>query len=140
MIPTFQFTNKNAPLVAEICQRLDGLPLAIELAAARLKLLPLPVLLERLESRLEKDCVISPSLTAYSTARPVLRRAERKGPAMVPRSRPIPWEEPMYSLNDTLSLYPSCNWCSHGQCFEQSYLLRRKDVRYAEIGAIYPIC
>ncbi len=52
MIPTFQFTNKNAPLVAEICQRLDGLPLAIELAAARLKLLPLPVLLERLESRL----------------------------------------------------------------------------------------
>src|SRR6266566_1307186 len=51
--PTFQLTDEHAPLVAEICRRLDGLPLAIELAAARLNLLSVPDLLERLEHRLQ---------------------------------------------------------------------------------------
>jgi predicted ATPase/DNA-binding CsgD family transcriptional regulator len=50
--PRFQLTNEQIPLIAEICRRLDGLPLAIELAVARLKVLPLPALLERLEHRL----------------------------------------------------------------------------------------
>ena len=50
--PAFQLDSITAPLVTEICRRLDGLPLALELAAARLKLLPLQVLLERLEHRL----------------------------------------------------------------------------------------
>ncbi|MBV9690204.1 MAG: hypothetical protein JO202_10910, partial [Ktedonobacteraceae bacterium] len=49
---SFALTAENALLIAEICVRLDGLPLAIELAAARLKLLPLPALLERLGHRL----------------------------------------------------------------------------------------
>jgi len=48
----FQLTSATAPAITEICVRLDGLPLAIELAAARLKLFPPEALLARLSSRL----------------------------------------------------------------------------------------
>jgi predicted ATPase/class 3 adenylate cyclase len=51
--PDFVVTNENAPAVAEICHRLDGLPLAIELAAARISILPPAAMLSRLQSRLK---------------------------------------------------------------------------------------
>jgi len=51
--PDIQVTPANARAIAEICVRLDGLPLAIELAAARVKLLPPQTLLTRLGQRLQ---------------------------------------------------------------------------------------
>lgn len=50
--PGFQVTNENAPAVAEICVQLDGLPLALELAAARTRIFPPQALLQRLNRRL----------------------------------------------------------------------------------------
>ncbi|HSQ20485.1 MAG TPA: protein kinase, partial [Blastocatellia bacterium] len=51
--PGFALTSENAEAIVQICSTLDGLPLAIELAAARIKVLPPPALLSRLEDRLK---------------------------------------------------------------------------------------
>src|SRR6266850_7415 len=49
--PSFQLTDKNSSAVAQICHRLDGIPLAIELAAARVTVLSIDQILARLENR-----------------------------------------------------------------------------------------
>jgi predicted ATPase len=51
--PDFAITQENTAVVQEICLRLDGLPLAIELAAARTKVLSPSAILDRLQSRLQ---------------------------------------------------------------------------------------
>ena len=62
--PNFAVTNSNAPAVAEMCIRLDGLPLAIELAAARIRLLPPEAMLRRLSERLPLLASDSPGVPA----------------------------------------------------------------------------
>src|SRR5262249_23321672 len=49
----FSMSTENSAVIQEICSRLDGLPLAIELAAARTKLLSPSAILDRLQSRLQ---------------------------------------------------------------------------------------
>jgi predicted ATPase/DNA-binding XRE family transcriptional regulator len=51
--PTFELTNRNAVVVAKICRRLEGLPLALELAAARARFLDPAALLSRLDRAIE---------------------------------------------------------------------------------------
>src|SRR5206468_2163000 len=51
--PSFTMTSENGPAIREICARLDGLPLAIELAAARTRVLSPSTMLDRLQSRLQ---------------------------------------------------------------------------------------
>jgi predicted ATPase/DNA-binding CsgD family transcriptional regulator len=62
LMPDFQITQANARAIAEICVKLDGLPLAVELAASRIKLLPPPALLARLSRRLQVLTGGSPAL------------------------------------------------------------------------------
>jgi predicted ATPase/class 3 adenylate cyclase len=50
-LPTFQVTSTTSPAVAQICHRLDGIPLAIELAAARVKVLSVEQIAQRLDDR-----------------------------------------------------------------------------------------
>ena len=50
-IPNFKVTNENAPALAQICHRLDGIPLAIELAAAKIRVLGVEQIAKRLDDR-----------------------------------------------------------------------------------------
>ena len=52
-MPQFELTQANAASIAELCARLEGLPLSIELAAARIKIFALQALLARLSQRLQ---------------------------------------------------------------------------------------
>jgi tetratricopeptide (TPR) repeat protein len=72
--PHFVATEENAPAIAQICTRLDGLPLALELAAARCKFLTPQILLERLEG------------TASGSPLPTLSSGPRDAP---PRQRTL---------------------------------------------------
>ena len=87
----FVLTDENAPAVAEICARLDGLPLAIELAAARVRLL---------------------------TPEAMARRLERRLPLLVGGARDLPTRQQTLAERDRLELRPArsrpSNGCSGG--------------------------
>ena len=50
-VPTFTVTNENAPALAQVCYHLDGIPLAIELAAAKIRVLSVEQIAKRLDDR-----------------------------------------------------------------------------------------
>ncbi|MCG6957118.1 MAG: AAA family ATPase [Gemmatimonadetes bacterium] len=97
--PDFELTNENAHTVAEVCSRLDGLPLAIELATARLNILSPEGLLERLGSRLQ-----------------LLRRGARDLPARQQTLRgTIGWSYDLLDAGERhlfalLAVFPSCTF------------------------------
>jgi hypothetical protein len=99
VLPDFAVDEQNAPAIAQIARRLDGLPLALELAAARVKLLPPEAILAGWSTR----CACSPA--AAVTCRTGSRLCGRRSPGAMtcsPRepggrsrataaSRPPPW-------------------------------------------------
>jgi predicted ATPase len=107
--PDFTVTNENAPAVAEICHRLDGLLLAIELAAARIKLFAPEALLTRLNQRLQ-----------------VLTGGARDLPARQQTIRStIAWS---YNLLDDTERAPSRSWAcprTPTQCLRSRQVLDR---------------
>jgi predicted ATPase len=70
--PEFQLTPENTSAVIDICRRLDGLPLAIELAAARVRTLSLPVMLKEFEHRFDW---LAPNNREEQAAKQTLRGA-----------------------------------------------------------------
>jgi predicted ATPase len=66
ILPTFDLTPDNAEIVAKICRDLDGIPLAIELASARVNILSVQQILTHLEHRL--DLLVSTSRAMRVTA------------------------------------------------------------------------
>ena len=91
-LPGFAVTDADRPDVIRLCRRLDGIPLALELAAVRVRALPLAELAERLESRFSvltgaRRGSRAPPPDAASLDRVVLRpvhrgRADGVGPAL----------------------------------------------------------
>ena len=101
MRPDFVVDNESAPAIAEICWRLDGLPLAIELAAARVRMLPPEALLARLEKRL-------PMLTGGARDLPARQRTLRDA---------IAWSHDLLDANDQ-ELFPRLSVFARGFTLE----------------------
>jgi predicted ATPase len=74
--PDFQITKRNAPTIAELCHRLEGIPLAIELAAARAQTLAPSQMLAQLQRRFD---FLTSKRRDVSERHRTLRAAARQG-------------------------------------------------------------
>jgi predicted ATPase len=75
--PAFQLTEANAESISELCAKLDGLPLAIELAATRTKMFSPQALLARLQSDLETSSPLLATLTTGARDLPLRQQTLR---------------------------------------------------------------
>ena len=113
--PDFALTNANASAVTSICRRLDGLPLAIELAAARIRLLSPQMLLDRLQRRLE---FLGNAPRGFPERHQTIRAA-------------IGWS---YNLLSTAELFRRLGVFAGGVTFESAAALTTFDAAYAPHG------
>jgi predicted ATPase len=133
----FVLTEENAPVVAQICCRVDGLPLAIELAAARIRMLAPAQVLVRLESRLE---VLTGGAVDMPRRQQTLRRT-------------IDWSHDLLSPEEQklfrrLSWWADARWCSkpsHArrdlglQVLDGVFALGRGHVSKSNRGMVKPV-
>jgi predicted ATPase/DNA-binding CsgD family transcriptional regulator len=82
--PGFQLSQENTPIVAEICTAVDGLPLAIELAAARINLMPLPAIAAWLKSSQPLDLLVTPGPSLPGSRRDLRSALERSYRLLAP--------------------------------------------------------
>jgi predicted ATPase/class 3 adenylate cyclase len=121
--PGFAVDNDNAPAIAEICWRLDGLPLAIELAAARVRMLPPEALLARLEKRL-------PMLTGGARDLPARQRTLRDT---------IAWSHDLLDANEQ-TLFPRLAVFAGGFTLEAAEAITNDDGTLDAFGGVERLC
>ena len=121
--PDFTIDNENASAVAEICWRLDGLPLAIELAAARIRLLPPKAMLARLEQRL-------PLLTGGARDAPARQRTLRDA---------IAWSHDLLDPDDQ-TLFRRLAIFAGGCTLEAAETVGNHDGALDAIGGVERLC
>ena len=123
--PDFRLSAGNEPAVSEICRRLDGLPLAIELAAARAKLLEPEAIVARLGSRL-----------SFLTGGP--RDLPERQPTVSPWWRRPPWPpgraSPGTSSNPSLHWSTRACWCGWKPVANPASACWRRSVNTAPSG------
>ncbi len=93
--PRFKATKENAEAIIQICQRLDGIPLAIELAAARVKLFTPEQIAERLDDRFK--LLTGGSRTALPRQQTLVQRGEPHNQLFLERLSGVPGRPPWNS-------------------------------------------
>jgi predicted ATPase len=122
--PTFKLTRENAPAVVDICRHLDGLPLAMELAAARIKTLSPQAMLQQLDHRL--DWLTRGSRDANSTRQTLRGTMEWSYTLLAEPERTLLRRLSVFSGGWTLRAAESV--CADSKDPTRETILRREDI------------